>query len=77
MRRLCDEDGLHLILTTGATGPAPRDLTPEAMSDVIEKPLPDFGERMRLVSFAEGPTFILLRHEAACGGAPPCHATPR
>lgn len=68
LRRLCDAEGLDLVLTTGGTGPAPRDLTPEAMADVIEKPLPGFGERMRLVSFAEVPTAILSRQEAGVRG---------
>lgn len=68
LRHLCDDEGLDLILTTGGTGPAPRDLTPEAMADVIEKPLPGFGERMRLVSFAEVPTAILSRQEAGVRG---------
>lgn len=68
LRRLCDGEGLDLILTTGGTGPAPRDLTPEAMAEVIEKPLPGFGERMRLVSFEEVPTAILSRQEAGVRG---------
>jgi len=66
---LCDGAGLDLILTTGGTGPAPRDLTPEAMAAVIEKPLPGFGEQMRRVSLDGGvPTAILSRQEAGTRG---------
>ena len=46
---LCDGAGADLVLTTGGTGPSPRDLTPEAMKAVIEKDLPGFGELMRRV----------------------------
>ena len=67
---LCDRDRLDLILTTGGTGPAPRDLTPEAMAQVVEKPLPGFGEQMRRVSLEGGvPTAILSRQEAGVRGA--------
>jgi len=66
---LCDRDGLDLVLTTGGTGPAPRDLTPEAMAEVVEKPLPGFGEQMRRVSLEGGvPTAILSRQEAGVRG---------
>lgn len=67
-RRLSDEMGADLILATGGTGPAPRDLTPEAMSDVIEKDLPGFGELMRAVSLREVPTAILSRQSAGTRG---------
>src|SRR5688500_13351271 len=66
LRRLCDEDGCALILTTGGTGPAPRDITPEATRAVIERELPGFGEIMRTRSFATVPTAILSR---ALGGS--------
>ncbi|WP_299483727.1 molybdopterin adenylyltransferase [uncultured Roseibium sp.] len=65
---LCDYDGASMILTTGGTGPAPRDLTPEAMLDVIEKPLPGFGELMRRTSLDYVPTAILSRQEAGVRG---------
>lgn len=68
LRRLCDEEGSDLILITGGTGPAPRDLTPEAVSDVMEKELPGFGEEMRRASLREVPTAILSRQTAAIRG---------
>lgn len=64
LRQLADGDGADLILITGGTGPAPRDETPEAMADVIEKELPGFGEEMRRASLAEVPTAILSRQSA-------------
>lgn len=65
---LCDVERLDLVLTTGGTGPAPRDLTPEAMAAVVEKPLPGFGEQMRRISLTEVPTAILSRQEAGVRG---------
>lgn len=65
---LCDNQGADLILITGGTGPAPRDLTPEAMSDVMEKELPGFGEEMRRASLLEVPTAILSRQSAGIRG---------
>jgi len=67
-RHLADDLGADLILATGGTGPAPRDLTPEAMADVIEKDLPGFGELMRAVSLREVPTAILSRQGAGTRG---------
>jgi molybdopterin adenylyltransferase len=67
-RRLVDQDGFDLILATGGTGPAPRDETPEAMADVVEKDLPGFGELMRAVSLREVPTAILSRQGAGTRG---------
>lgn len=67
-RRLADDEGVDLILATGGTGPAPRDETPEAMADVIEKDLPGFGELMRQVSLREVPTAILSRQGAGTRG---------
>ena len=58
--------GCCLICTTGGTGPAPRDVTPEAIRDVCHKELPGFGERMRAASLEAGvPTAILSRQTAA------------
>lgn len=68
LRGLCDDRGADLILITGGTGPAPRDLTPEAMSDVMEKELPGFGEEMRRASLREVPTAILSRQTAGIRG---------
>lgn len=65
---LCDTEHLDLVCTTGGTGPSPRDLTPEAMAAVIEKPLPGFGEQMRRISLNEVPTAILSRQEAGVRG---------
>ena len=67
---LLAEEGCCLIVTTGGTGPAPRDVTPEATEQVCTKMLPGFGERMRQVSLAYVPTAILSRQTAGiCGGA--------
>ncbi|KRE00382.1 molybdopterin adenylyltransferase [Bosea sp. Root381] len=65
---LADEEGCCLIVTTGGTGPAPRDVTPEATEDVVEKPMPGFGELMRQVSLAKVPTAILSRQTAGIRG---------
>lgn len=68
LRDTADGAGADLILVTGGTGPAPRDQTPEALDDVIEKRLPGFGEAMRLASLAEVPTAILSRQDAGIRG---------
>ena len=67
LRELAD-GGADLILVTGGTGPAPRDLTPEAVSDVAEREYPGFGEEMRRASLAEVPTAILSRQTAVSRG---------
>lgn len=64
LARLCDQGVCPLILTTGGTGPSPRDLTPEATRAVLEKELPGFGELMRMQSFSIAPTSILSRATA-------------
>ena len=64
LRRMADEAGCCLVVTTGGTGPAPRDVTPEATRDVIEKELPGFGELMRATSLKFVPTAILSRQTA-------------
>jgi molybdopterin adenylyltransferase len=61
LRQLADEEGCCLVLTTGGTGPAPRDVTPEATLAVADKVLPGFGEQMRAVSLKYVPTAILSR----------------
>ncbi len=68
LRRLCDEESFDLILTTGGTGPSPRDITPEATRAVLERELPGFGEIMRVQSFAKVPTSILSRSTAGTRG---------
>jgi molybdopterin adenylyltransferase len=68
LRRLADEDNCPLILTTGGTGPSPRDITPEATRAVIEKELPGFGEVMRMQSYAKVKTAILSRATAGVRG---------
>ncbi len=59
-----EEEGCALIVTTGGTGPAPRDVTPEATEAVCQKMLPGFGEQMRAVSLQYVPTAILSRQSA-------------
>ncbi len=69
LRELSDDVGCHLILTTGGTGPAPRDVTPEATLAVAEKVLPGFGEKMRAISLQYVPTAILSRQEGVIRGS--------
>jgi molybdopterin adenylyltransferase len=61
LKELVDREGCHLVLTTGGTGPAPRDVTPEATLAVADKVMPGFGEQMRQVSLRFVPTAILSR----------------
>ena len=65
---LADKEQCCLIVTTGGTGPAPRDLVPEATHAVCHKMLPGFGERMRQVSLQYVPTAILSRQTAGIRG---------
>ena len=65
---LADDVGCHLILTTGGTGPAPRDVTPEATLAVADRELPGFGEQMRAISLNFVPTAILSRQTAVIRG---------
>jgi molybdopterin adenylyltransferase len=65
---LCDEVGCHLVLTTGGTGPAPRDVTPEATLGVAHKLMPGFGEQMRQISLHYVPTAILSRQVGVIRG---------
>lgn len=64
LKELVDEKGCSLVLTTGGTGPAPRDVTPEATLAVADKVMPGFGEQMRAVSLKYVPTAILSRQVA-------------
>jgi molybdopterin adenylyltransferase len=61
---LVDEKGCHLVLTTGGTGPARRDVTPEATLAIADKVMPGFGEQMRALSLKFVPTAILSRQVA-------------
>lgn len=61
---LVDETGCHLVLTTGGTGPARRDITPEATLAVADRLMPGFGEQMRQISLHYVPTAILSRQVA-------------
>ncbi|GLU25817.1 MULTISPECIES: molybdopterin adenylyltransferase [Brucella/Ochrobactrum group] len=65
---LADNIGCDLVLTTGGTGPSPRDETPEAMKAVLHKELPGFGEQMRRASLEQTPTAILSRQTAGSRG---------
>ncbi|HEY9447058.1 MAG TPA: molybdopterin adenylyltransferase [Burkholderiales bacterium] len=64
LKELVDDQHCHLVLTTGGTGPALRDVTPEATLAVADKVMPGFGEQMRQVSLAFVPTAILSRQVA-------------
>jgi molybdopterin adenylyltransferase len=68
MKFLADEAGCCLVITTGGTGPAVRDVTPEATEAVCEKMLPGFGEAMRSESLKVVPTAILSRQTAGTRG---------
>ena len=68
LTQLVDEEGCCLIVTTGGTGPAPRDVTPEATEAVCEKMMPGFGELMRQISLKYVPTAILSRQTAGIRG---------
>jgi len=68
LKALADDAGCHLVLTTGGTGPAPRDVTPEATLAVAHKVLPGFGEQMRAISLKFVPTAILSRQVAVIRG---------
>ena len=65
---LC-EGGCSVIITTGGTGPAPRDVTPEATEAVCERMLPGFGEQMRAISLKHVPTAVLSRQTAGIRGS--------
>jgi len=69
LRELVDEAGCQLVLTTGGTGPAKRDVTPEATLAVADKEMPGFGEQMRQISLHFVPTAILSRQVAVIRGS--------
>src|ERR1700682_5565485 len=68
LRDMCDREGCCLVVTTGGTGPAPRDVTPEATEAVCDKLLDGFGELMRSVSLQVVPTAVLSRQIAGLRG---------
>jgi molybdopterin adenylyltransferase len=68
LEELVDREGCHLVLTTGGTGPAPRDITPEATLAVGHRLMPGFGEQMRQISLHYVPTAILSRQVAVIRG---------
>lgn len=68
LKRLVDEEGCALVLTTGGTGPAPRDVTPDATLAVADREMPGFGEQMRQVSLYYVPTAILSRQVGVIRG---------
>jgi molybdopterin adenylyltransferase len=68
LAELCDVEGCCVVVTTGGTGPAARDVTPEATEAVCDKLMPGFGELMRQVSLAKVPTAILSRQTAGIRG---------
>jgi molybdopterin adenylyltransferase len=69
LKALCDDEGCCMVLTTGGTGPSPRDVTPEATRAVCGRVLDGFGERMRAVSLQYVPTAILSRQLAGLRGS--------
>lgn len=69
LRELADEQGCCLIVTTGGTGPAKRDVTPEATAAVCDRMMPGFGELMRTESLKYVPTAILSRQTAGLRGS--------
>jgi molybdopterin adenylyltransferase len=69
LKELCDKEGCHLVLTTGGTGPARRDVTPEATLAVADKVMPGFGEQMRQISLSFVPTAILSRQVGVIRGS--------
>lgn len=69
LKELSDTEGCCLVVTTGGTGPAKRDVTPEATEAVCDKMMPGFGELMRQVSLKSVPTAILSRQTAGIRGS--------
>ncbi len=68
LSELCDKEQCHLVLTTGGTGPAPRDVTPEATLAIADREMPGFGEQMRQISLHFVPTAILSRQVGVIRG---------
>ncbi|KAK9823601.1 hypothetical protein WJX72_004147 [[Myrmecia] bisecta] len=68
LRELCDQEGCCLVVTTGGTGPDPRDVTPEATEAVCSRMMPGYGEQMRAISLKHVPTAVLSRQTAGIRG---------
>jgi molybdenum cofactor synthesis domain-containing protein len=69
LMRWVDEDAVELIVTTGGTGLGPRDVTPEAVGDVIEKEIPGYGELLRADGLHHTPMAVLSRSRAGAVGS--------
>jgi molybdopterin adenylyltransferase len=69
LKELCDDFGCSVVITTGGTGPAPRDVTPEATEAVCERMMDGFGEQMRMISLRFTPTAILSRQVGGIRGS--------
>jgi len=69
LKRMADEEGCSVIVTTGGTGPAPRDVTPDATAAVCDRLMPGYGEQMRAISLRAVPTAVLSRQTAGVRGA--------
>ncbi len=69
LEELVDSEGCSVVVTTGGTGPAPRDVTPEATEAVCERMLRGFGEQMRAISLRHVPTAVLSRQTAGIRGS--------
>ena len=69
LKELVDDRACHLVVTTGGTGPAPRDVTPDATLAVADREMPGFGEQMRRISLEFVPTAILSRQVAVVRGS--------
>lgn len=69
LRAMVDDDGCAVVVTTGGTGPAPRDVTPEATEAVCDRLLPGYGEQMRAISLAHVPTAVLSRQVGGTRGS--------
>ena len=69
LKELVDDRACHLVVTTGGTGPAPRDVTPDATLAIADREMPGFGEQMRRISLEFVPTAILSRQVAVVRGS--------
>ena len=68
LKRMVDDDGCAVVVTTGGTGPAPRDVTPDATVAVCDRVLPGYGEQMRAISLTHVPTAVLSRQVGGTRG---------